>query len=302
LLPADMQQPVVSELLRVCVRHSTRTKEDARDAFDNDDDFAAAFGGFRSHLMTLIRALAALEPLFALQVAAEQLRAAIAYPASAPTAASVAAGVFNARGQVTMSHPQYVAYEAACALLEIVLKQAPPALWQTSGAGSSASGSVGGAASASGLPILEALLSQILSTPSAEPVLLGRQLYAIRLFIPLFQSNSAALSAALELLFASVTFTPPAEAVSPAALASGAAADVNAHLSDDTRATRRRACHSLIALAAAVPQHLLAVFQSLVQRVVQVAGMAETTDSERTSLFQFLVAARYRPAFNRTGG
>jgi hypothetical protein len=32
--------------------------------------------------------------------------------------------------------------------------------------------------------------------------------------------------------------------------------------------------------------------QSLVQRVVQVAGMAETTDTERTSLFQFLVAAR----------
>jgi hypothetical protein len=32
--------------------------------------------------------------------------------------------------------------------------------------------------------------------------------------------------------------------------------------------------------------------QSLVQRVVQVASMAETTDTERTSLFQFLVAAR----------
>ena len=45
-----------------------------------------------------------------------------------------------------------------------------------------------------------------------------------------------------------------------------------------------------------------ALFQSLVQRVVQVAGMAETTDSERTSLFQFLVAARYRPGFNRPGG
>ncbi len=42
-----------------------------------------------------------------------------------------------------------------------------------------------------------------------------------------------------------------------------------------------------------VDLQLLAIpLQSLVQRVVQVAGMAETTDTERTSLFQFLVAAR----------
>lgn len=39
-------------------------------------------------------------------------------------------GYFNARGQVTMSHPQYLAYEAAGALLDSVLKAVPAAVFQ----------------------------------------------------------------------------------------------------------------------------------------------------------------------------
>lgn len=141
--------------------------------------------------------------------------------------------------------------------------------------------------------ILEQLLSRVLAAASNEPVLRGRQLAATRLFVPLFQRNAAALQAALEFLFASVNFAPPTETVASVAGASGASAsgaDASDPLSDDTRAVRRRACHSLLSLAASVAPHLLPLFASLVQRTVQIAAAPDTYDCDRTSLFQFLVA------------
>ena len=126
--------------------------------------------------------------------------------------------------------------------------------------------------------IAQSLLVMLLHYHTDDPLLQTRRLQALAQFTPVYMYQPAILPPVLSTLLTSVAFRSPRER------------DLPWHaLTEDTKACRRRAVHSLTHIARKCSARLVDGLQTVVGKVEEMAGSGQLAEDEQVLLMEFVV-------------
>ncbi|TMW62016.1 hypothetical protein Poli38472_009509 [Pythium oligandrum] len=231
----------------------TPAVECSRVEYDDHHEYMAFFGNFRGRLYALIRVLVQLDANTILKMLHERLPFVL-------TQHSAGSDHLSPRGLCSELSTAFLYHEGITSLIDCVVKQLPNEAIENP----------------ENRQILQAILNQILSYSSQDPLLKYRQLFVLAAFPKYYVLDGAILTSVFETLFVSIDFALPGE-------------DVHGHMSNETMNVRRRALASLVAICQAIPAHILPVLPVLVSKVQELFAGDRVLDSEGVLLYEMLV-------------
>ena len=259
LLPSEYRASLVAELFKVVVVKVMKQQSDSIPHTDDaleDADYVQLFSHFRGTLTALIGHMVQLEPLTCFALASRRYEEILA-------SGSVGLDHVNAAGYTSTSSTRFRELESMAVMLDSMFR----------GLSSEA------LSDPSLLDTATALLARLLSYRTHDPLLQTRRLQALSLFTPVMLQRPATLPPTVSALLSSVTFRSERE--------QGKALS---ELSEDTRACRRRAVHSLTHIARGrCGAVLVSSLEPSLRAVQELVGSGQLREEESVLLMEFLV-------------
>ena len=257
LLPPSYRPSLIAELFKVCAVKVMKQPTESIPHTDDDleeSDYQQIFSHFRGTLTSLIHHLV-------------ELDAVVCFDLSLRRYADIVQGSggldhLNAAGYVTTSSQRFKEMESMAVMLDSMFRALPHSRFAAPPLADRA----------------KELLSLLLSFQTADPLLQTRRLQALSLFTPIFLHHPQTLPVTVSALLSSVTFRSEREQSKPLS-----------DLSEDTKACRRRAVHSLTHIARKCTALLLPSLEQSLAAVQGLVASGRLREEERTLLMEFLV-------------
>ena len=260
LLLPSFRPSLVGELCKLAIvkvqKQSSDAVTDSTAADELDEaDYLSLFSQYRGLLTSLVALLVELEPVVCFSLVLSRYQQVLS--------SSEPLDHVNSYGHSTTKSSRYRELESVSVVLDTMLRAlrsdvfaAPPLC-----------------------DVVQSLLGRLLAYQTDDPLLQTRRLQALALFTPTYQHQPGTLPPVLSTLLSSVDFRSARER--------DLAFDA---LTEDTKACRRRAVHSLTHIARKCSVQLVERLQSVVRAVEDMRSSGRVAEDEQVLLMEFVVA------------
>lgn len=233
------------------------------------------FGVMRGQLLQLFSAMVELDAPLCMQLVCQRYEQLL----TAPPPADSVLDCLNANGYVTTATPRFMELESTGSLLETLFRVCHSVQFA-----STLLGSLG-----------QQLFAAWLNYVTDDPLLQTRRLHALSLLTPIYTWFEPTLQPACNACLQGITFVPskeqPAlnEAINQSANQTSNLPNPLMVLTEDARACRRRAIHSLIHIAKRVSKRFSPIIVQTINQSITVLKSAQLLDTERILLIEFII-------------
>ena len=259
LLLPTFRPSLLGELCKLAIVKVQKQPSDAVSVAAADDemdeaDYVGLFSQFRGLLTSLVALMVELEPVVCLSLVASRYEQVLS--STAPL------DHVNAYGYTTTKSTRFRELESLSVMLDTMSRVLGIDMFATPPLST----------------VAESLLDRLLRYQTEDPLLQTRRLQALALFTPIYSHHPATLPPVLSSLLSSVGFRSPRERELPWYA-----------LSEDSKACRRRAVHSLTQIARKCSARLVEGLQVVMSKVEEMVGSGQVVQDEQVLLMEFLV-------------
>ena len=259
LLLPSFRPSLIGELCKLAIvkvqKQSNDTVADTAAADEMDEaDYLSLFSQYRGLLTSLVALLVELEPVVCFSLVLSRYEQVLS--STAPLDHT------NAYGYSTTKSTRFRELESLSVLLDTMFRVLRVDVF----------------ASSPLCDVAQSLLGRLLSYQTDDPLLQTRRLQALAVFTPTYVHQPVTLPPVLSTLLSSVAFrsTRERELMWYA-------------LSEDTKACRRRAVHSLTHIARKCSARLVEGLSAVVSKVEEMVGSGQVAEDEQVLLMEFVV-------------
>jgi hypothetical protein len=260
LISGDNQAHLAAELVKIIVIRLEKSPNSqfSQFGFDSGEEYNKFYGVYRGSLLILLGNLVHTVPIACFSIILERYKQLIS-SSERPT------DNLNSQGFISMQTQRFLQFEAAGTVLESLFRAVSPDFYASS-------------------QQLQLISREILSllvnygAANSDPTIQTRRLHSFAYFTPLYAIDAQSLQVGLEQAISGLIYRSPAEE------------NCNFNdFSEDTKACRRRAIHTLTAIAKKLAGRLVDAFDPLLNRIMQLFQQNLIVESEKVLIYEFLV-------------